>query len=41
MENPQFVYVPYIGTTPEKLWQRQYWFGMAIESDWRLGSSVV
>jgi uncharacterized protein YndB with AHSA1/START domain len=41
-----FHYVIYIQTTPEKLWQaltkpeftRQYWGGVAAESDWRPGS---
>lgn len=41
-----FVYVTYIRTTPEKLWaaltdpefQRQYWFGMHQESDWKPGA---
>jgi uncharacterized protein YndB with AHSA1/START domain len=40
------VYVSYIRTTPEKLWQaltdpdfmKQYWFGMRGESEWRAGS---
>lgn len=44
----KFVYVTYIATTPEKLWQAltdgaftsQYWFGTRIESDWRVGSRV-
>jgi uncharacterized protein YndB with AHSA1/START domain len=48
MSEPNFVYVTYIATTPEKLWQaltdgaftRQYWFGHVIESDWKLGSRV-
>ncbi len=38
-----FVYVTFIRTTPEKLWQaltepefiRQYWFGVTIESQWK------
>lgn len=42
----KFVYVTYIRTTPEKLWeafttpeiQRQYWFGAAQESAWKKGS---
>ncbi len=42
----QFVYVTFIRTTPEKLWQaltepefiRQYWFDMIIESEWKKGS---
>jgi uncharacterized protein YndB with AHSA1/START domain len=41
-----YVYVSYIRTTPEKLWQaltdpeftRQYWFGMRAESEWKPGS---
>jgi uncharacterized protein YndB with AHSA1/START domain len=49
MSEPKFVYVTYIATTPQKLWQaltegaftRQYWFGQTIESDWALGSRVV
>lgn len=42
MSELKFVYVTYIATTPEKLWQaltdgaftRRYWFGTAVESDW-------
>lgn len=42
----QFVYVTYIRTTPEKLFEaltkpeftRQYWFGVTAESDWRVGA---
>jgi uncharacterized protein YndB with AHSA1/START domain len=49
MDKPEFVYVTYIATTPEKLWEaltgsefiRQYWFGREVESDWRVGSPVV
>lgn len=41
-----FVYVTYIRTTPDKLWQaltdaefqKQYWFGMHQECDWKEGS---
>jgi uncharacterized protein YndB with AHSA1/START domain len=41
-----FVYVTYIRTTPEQLWaalttpefNKKYWFGMNIETDWRVGS---
>jgi uncharacterized protein YndB with AHSA1/START domain len=41
-----FVYVSYIRTTPEKLWEAlttsefttQYWFGMHCESQWIAGS---
>jgi uncharacterized protein YndB with AHSA1/START domain len=43
---PKFVYVTYIATTPEKLWEaltkadftEKYWFGSRIESDWKVGS---
>jgi uncharacterized protein YndB with AHSA1/START domain len=46
MSKPGFVYVTYIETTPEKLWEaltssefsRQYWFGSELRSDWRVGS---
>ena len=46
MAKSTYVYVSYIRTTPEKLWQaltdaefiRQYWFGMRAESEWRPGS---
>jgi uncharacterized protein YndB with AHSA1/START domain len=46
MSKPQFVYVTYIETTPEKLWEavtsseftRQYWFGAEVKSDWKVGS---
>ena len=44
--NSKFVYVTYIRTTPEKLWEaftnpdlnRLYWFGAAQESDFKKGS---
>jgi uncharacterized protein YndB with AHSA1/START domain len=43
---PKFVYVTYIETTPEKLWEaltssefsRRYWFGTDLVSDWKVGS---
>lgn len=46
MTKPQFVYVTYIETTPEKLWEaltnsaftRQYWFDTEVKSDWKVGS---
>ena len=46
MSKPEFVYVTYIETTPEKLWEaltdsaftRQDWFGAEVRSDWKLGS---
>ena len=42
-----FVYVTYIRTTPEQLWEalttpefmKQYWFGMHCESGWTAGST--
>jgi uncharacterized protein YndB with AHSA1/START domain/DNA-binding transcriptional ArsR family regulator len=48
MENPTFVYTTYINTTPQRLWRaltepaftRRYWGGVALESDWRVGSPV-
>jgi len=47
MEKSQFVYVTYIRTTPEKLWQalidpeftRQYWAETWQESEWKPGGS--
>ncbi len=41
-----FVYVTFIRTTPERLWEalteprftREYWFGTAVESGWTQGS---
>lgn len=49
MERPAHVYVSYIATTPEKLWQaltheeftRQYWPGARLVSDWKPGSPVL
>lgn len=46
MDKPEFVYVTYISTTPEKLWNalvdgemtRQYWFRRRNASDWKPGS---
>lgn len=46
MAENSFVYVTYIRTTAEKLWEaltdpefnRRYWFGMHQESEWRPGS---
>ena len=48
MSEQKFVYVSYIETTPEKLWEaltspdftEQYWGGGRIESDWKVGSPV-
>lgn len=46
-DRSHFVYVTYIRTTPEKLWEaltqpefiRQYWFGVNVECEWKKGSS--
>ncbi len=48
MGKPEFVYVTYIATTPEKLWAaltsgeftKRYWYGRRIESNWTVGSPV-
>jgi uncharacterized protein YndB with AHSA1/START domain len=42
MSKPEFVYVTYIETTPENLWEaltssefsKRYWFGTELNSDW-------
>jgi uncharacterized protein YndB with AHSA1/START domain len=47
MDNSRFVYVTYIRTTPEKLWQalidpeftRRYWCETRQESEWKPGAS--
>lgn len=49
MTDTSFVYVTYIATTPEKLWEaltvgemtEKYFFGSKIESDWQVGSSIT
>ena len=46
MHKPEFVYVSYIETTPEKLWEaltssefsRRYWWDTSVISDWKVGS---
>jgi len=46
MRKPEFVYVTYIETTPEKLWDaltsseftRRYWWDTSVVSDWKIGS---
>jgi DNA-binding transcriptional ArsR family regulator/uncharacterized protein YndB with AHSA1/START domain len=48
MTKPEFVYVTYIKTTPEKLWQaltdpaftKRYW-GVEFESDWTKGAPMT
>ncbi len=47
MSKPEFIYVTYVETTPEKLWQaltdgdftERYWFAHRVASDWNVGSS--
>jgi uncharacterized protein YndB with AHSA1/START domain len=46
MARSSFVYVTFIRTTPERLWEaltstdfiKKYWFGMNLETDWKVGS---
>ena len=46
MPKPEFVYVTYIETTPEKLWDaltssefsERYWWGTKVLSNWTVGS---
>jgi len=48
MAQTEIVYVSYIATTAEKLWEaltdgeftRRYWGGRRIQSDWKVGSPV-
>lgn len=48
MNTNTFIYSTYINTTPEKLWDaltnseftRQYWGGLNIETDWKVGSPI-
>ncbi len=43
---PSFVYVTYIRSTPEKVWEAlttreftsKYWFGASLRSDWKVGA---
>jgi uncharacterized protein YndB with AHSA1/START domain len=46
MRKPEFIYVSYIETTPEKLWEaltsseftKRYWWNTEVKSDWKVGS---
>ena len=46
MPKPEFIYVSYIETTPEKLWEaltssdftKRYWWDTSVVSDWKVGS---
>jgi uncharacterized protein YndB with AHSA1/START domain len=47
--DPAFVYVVYIQTTPQTLWdaltdpkaQRRYWFDQHTDTDWKVGSPLA
>ena len=49
MPRPEFIYISYIETTPEKLWEaltnsaftERYWWGTRVVSDWKVGSAVA
>jgi uncharacterized protein YndB with AHSA1/START domain len=49
MSKPSFVYVTYIATTPEKLWQaltdpqftEQYWFGFRVDAQGKAGDRMT
>ena len=49
MSKPDFVYMIYINSTPEKVWDaltdgklsRNYWGGRGVESDWGVGAPVL
>jgi uncharacterized protein YndB with AHSA1/START domain len=49
MDKPEFVYVIYIAATPAAVWDgltsgdftQQYWGGLRIQSDWKVGSPVI
>ena len=46
MRKPEFIYVTYIETTPEQLWEaltsseftKRYWFDTEVRSNWKVGS---
>src|SRR6202453_3233884 len=46
MSKPEFVYVTYIETTPQELWEaltnsdfsKRYWWDTSVVSDWKVGS---
>jgi uncharacterized protein YndB with AHSA1/START domain len=49
MSRPNFVYVTYIASTPDKVFKAltdteataRFWFGNAVSSDWKVGSPVT
>ena len=48
-DKPKFVYVTYIASTPEKVWQalvkpdmtEKYWFGYRVAADGKLGDHMT
>ena len=46
MPKPEFIYISYIETTPERLWEaltssefsKRYWWDTSVVSDWKVGS---
>jgi uncharacterized protein YndB with AHSA1/START domain len=48
MAKAEFIYVTYVATTAEKLWQaltsgeftRRYWYDRRIEAEWKVGAPV-
>jgi uncharacterized protein YndB with AHSA1/START domain len=48
MAHDPFVYITYIRSTPEKVWEaltssaftKRYWSGVVVETDWKVGSPV-
>jgi len=49
MSKPNFVYVTYIASTPEKVFKAltdtdataRFWFGNGVTSDWKVGSPIA
>ena len=49
MSKPEFIYVTYIATTPDRLWRaltdaeftKQYWMDCELISDWKVGSKMT
>jgi|HubBroStandDraft_6_1064221.scaffolds.fasta_scaffold595724_2 uncharacterized protein YndB with AHSA1/START domain len=49
MPKPEFIYISYIETTPEKLWEaltsseftKLYWWDTSVVSDWKVGSPLA
>jgi uncharacterized protein YndB with AHSA1/START domain len=49
MSKPEFVYVIYIASTPEKVFEaltdaeasKLYWYGNSVDSNWKVGSAFA